>query len=537
MVLITILGLGLRLIGINKTQGLWNDEYVSWFVASHPFGQSFFKEIFLQCHMPFYYLYLKFFMFFGGDSDVFLRLTSVFAGVLSIIVMYFVGLQNNRKTGLLCALFASLSSFLIYYSQEVRLYSLLFLISAISLLYLLKFLKNKNLTNLGGLILFDFLIVFTHTIGFVYVFFQLIAITYLLYKEYKKQLLSLWGGVVLLSLLCVPQIVKILTTQTFSQWWGHFSISKIGFLFTDYFSPVLTNLVNAPDKFLYVKSFSFVLFTIVPALIAVGFIIKALWKNKENLALVGIVFGVVVVMVVAAMMGKLVFITKYSIEIYPILIYLTVFGACSIKKKLFSLVPVIVFCLINLVYIITSPVSAPKMPRLQGHKIVAELLTRAEPNEGDYILLEYYPQNRYEKYFDFSKYNIVSVNKGNFSKYIAPDNSYSQIYKDGKNLYRDVFSGKKVAYINYKINEDIMKNLKPGKQVFVIMADSVSIYSPTDIEYIASNDVLYENTPLMYMVFSYVKNQVFMNLSGTLSVTRYEKLGDWSLVRFTKLNN
>lgn len=536
MVLITVFGLGLRLIGINKTQGLWNDEYISWFIASHPFGQDFFKEIFAQCHMPFYYLYLKFFMFLGGDSDVLLRLTSVFAGILSIIVMYFVGLQNNKKAGLLCALFAALSSFLIYYSQEVRLYSLLFLISAFSLLYLLKFLKNKTVTNLGGLILFDFLIIFTHTIGFVYVFFQLVAISYLLFKEYKKQLLFLWGGVLLFGSICVPQVVRILTTQSFSQWWGHFSISKIGFLFTDYFSPVLTNLVNAPDKFLYVKSFSFILFTIVPTIIVIGFIIKALWKNKENISLISIAFGVIAVMTAAAIMGKLVFVTKYSIEIYPILIYLAVFGACSIKRKPVAGILISVFCLLNLTYLISSPVSAPKMPRLQGHKLVADLLNHAEPKHGDYIILEYYPQNRYEKYFDFSKYNVISIHKGNFSRYITPNNTYNQIYKDGKSIYKDVFAGKKAAYIDYIIGKDVIKNLKSGQNVFVVMADSVSLYSPVDVEYIANTPLVYEKTPIMYMIFSYIKNRVFIDLSQSLAVTRYEKSGDWSVVRFTKLN-
>jgi len=536
MVIITILGLGLRLIGINKTQGLWNDEYVSWFVASQPFGHDFFKEIFAQCHMPFYYLYLKGFMHIGGSEDVFLRLTSVFAGVLSIIVMYYVGAENSKKTGILCALFTTLSSFLIYYSQEVRLYSLLFLISALSLLYMLKFLKEKSLTNLGGLILFDFLIIFTHTIGFVFVFFQLVVLTYLLFKDYKKQLAYIWGGIALLGAICIPQIVHIFLTRSFSQWWGHFSLSKIGFLFTDYFSPVLTNLVNAPDKFIYVKSLSFVFFTIVPALIAVVFIGRAIYKNRENISLALLCTGFVGVMVAAALLGRLVFITKYSIEIYPILLYLVAFGAFAFKNKKLVNVFVALFCAINLTYIITSPVSAPKMPRLQGHKIVADLLQKAEPHDGDYIILQYYPSTRYQKYFDFKKYKVVSVDKGNFPEFMIPDKSYNEVLDNGKELYKDIFSEKQPGYIDYYLRDKVIKNLKPGQNVFVVMADSVSIYSPTDVKQISEDNYLYGKTPVMYMIFSYIKNRVFIDLAQTLSVTRYEKMGDWSLIRFTKLN-
>lgn len=535
--LLTLFGLYLRLIGINKPQGLWNDEYISWFVASHSFSNGFMREILAQCHMPLYYLYLKCCMFFGGDSDLFLRLTSVIPGVLSIIAMYFVGLQNNKKTGVVCALFTAVSSFLIYYSQEVRLYSLLFLFSALSLLYMLKFIKHKSKTNLGGLIIFDFLIIFTHTIGFVFVFFQLVGLTVLLFKDFKKQLLYIWVGIIILGSLCVPQIVKILTTQSFSQWWGHFTLSKIGFLFTDYFSPVLTNLVNAPDKLLYVKSASFVFFTFIPALLAIVFICRAIYKNKENTVLFAIFAGVILVLSGAAVLGKLVFITKYSIEIYPILLYLAAFGVCSFKYKKTACAFAAVFVAVNLTYLFISPVSAPKIPRLQGHKIVADLLNRANPKDGDYIVLEYYPQTRFEKYFDFSKYTVHAIDKGSFPMFLTKDVDYNEVLNNGKEKYRDVFAEKVPAHIDAMMIELILKKIKPGQNVFVVMSDSVAIYSPVDINHIVNDDYLYNKTPIMYMIFSYIKNKVFIDLSKSLTVTRYEKMGDWSIVRFTKLNN
>ena len=171
---ITLMGLGLRLIGIVKPDGLWNDEYVAWQIASTSFSDGFVQAMLAQCHMPLYYLYLKMCMAIGGSGDTFLRLTSLVPGVLSIIVMYFVGLQDSKKTALYASILTAISSFLIYYSQEVRLYSLLFLFSALVLLYLLKYLKEKSLTNILGLLIFNFAIMFTHTIGFVFVFFELL---------------------------------------------------------------------------------------------------------------------------------------------------------------------------------------------------------------------------------------------------------------------------------------------------------------------------------------------------------------------------
>ena len=164
---IIILGLVLRLICIDKPDGLWNDEYVSWLIASTQNG--FWDAVKSQCHMPFYYLYLKFLITIFGQSDLVLRLTSVFAGVLAIPAMYFLGKEKNEQTGLFCAGFTAISSFLIYYSQEVRLYSVLFLFSALCMLYTIKLIKKPDKKNIILCILFNFLISFTHTIGFVFV--------------------------------------------------------------------------------------------------------------------------------------------------------------------------------------------------------------------------------------------------------------------------------------------------------------------------------------------------------------------------------
>ena len=79
-----IIGLILRLFNINKPEGLWNDEYVSWFVASTPFNNGFIEEILKQCHMPLYYFILK---PFTGLDDVILRLTSVIPSIISICIL------------------------------------------------------------------------------------------------------------------------------------------------------------------------------------------------------------------------------------------------------------------------------------------------------------------------------------------------------------------------------------------------------------------------------------------------------------------
>ncbi len=533
--LIIILGIALRLIFINKPDGLWNDEYISWIIAATPFSDGFINAVKSQCHMPFYYLYLKFFMTFFGQSDLLLRLTSVLAGVLSIPIMYFVGKEKDENTGLTCAGFSAISSFLIYYSQEVRIYAILFLFSALSLLYTIKCIKNPNKQNFILYVISNFLILFTHTIGFVFVFFNLIILSINLFKQFKKVITTVWISIFAGGILLTPLIFKIFTTKSFSQWWGHFSISKIGFLFTDYFSPVLTNLTNAPDNFLYAPKLA--LFMILPAIIAIGCIIKALYKNKINIQLFLLFISTITILIIASLIGKLVFITKYSIEIYPILIYLASFGINSINNKILKNSLIIVYCLISIGYILLHPYSAPKMRRAEGHKIMTDILSRMDLKKDDMIVLEYYPQNRFEKYFDFSNYRVIEIHKGNFPMYISKSDTLEDAFINGKKNYKNMFLSNSNPYFESMIDSNIFNKLKPGQSVVMVVLNSVSFYSPNNLALIANNNEKYNKEPLLFLIFSYIKNKTFYEMMQNLAIAKFEQKGNWTLIKFTKLNN
>ena len=530
---ILFVGLILRLIFINKPDGLWNDEYVSWMIAVKPFSQGFWSALKHQCHMPFYYLYLKFFMTFFGKSDLLLRMTSVFAGFLSMIAMYFVGLEKNKKTALFCCGFCAISSFLIYYSQEVRLYSILFLFSSLNFLFTLKILKNPDKLNIISYILSDFLILFTHTIGFVYVLFNLIFISTKLFKTFKKAIIGIWTAIILLAGLCAPLILKIFSSQTFSQWWGHFSLSKIGFFITDYFSPVLTNLTNAPDNFFYAPIL--LPFMLIPSIIAIIGLTLAIKKEKLNRELFFVILLTFLVLISASLSGKLVFLTKYSIEVYPVLIYLVCYGISEISNNLLRKTLIIVYCLISLGYIILHPYSAPKMRRAEGHKIVTDMLERAQLQKDDYILFEYYDKDRFEKYFDFKDYNVISINKGNFPFYLS--SNHNNILKNGKNIYKEMFLSSENVYFESMLDKEIFNNMKAGQNLAMVILNSVSFYSPEQIKSVTENKNLYEKTPLLFLVFSYIKKEAFFEAGKRLDISRIEKKGSWTIIKFTKLNN
>ena len=317
---ITIIGLLLRLSFINKPEGFWNDEYVSWYVSSTPFKEGFWGEILKQCHMPLYYLYLK---PFAHCSDLILRLTSLIPGILAIPVMYLIGKEFSKKTGIYAASITAVLSFLVYYSQEVRFYSLLFFFTALCLLFSIKFLKNSSKTNLAGYIISCALILATHILAGIYVLFNTL---YIFYKK-KKISLNILLFLFAAGVLIYPLAVNILRMLPSSQWWGVFSYTNILFLFSDFFSPILTNNVNAPPVFFYNKAYA--AWMLIPLLIILAPFVIGI-KRLKGVALVSLL--TVVTVSLLALSGKLVFITKYSIEILPGLILILACGFEKLKK-------------------------------------------------------------------------------------------------------------------------------------------------------------------------------------------------------------
>lgn len=538
--LITILATILRIIGIDKAGGLWNDEYISWSIANIPLSKAFLKGIASQCHMPFYYLYLKVFSHIS-NNDLCLRFSSVIPAMISVPVMYLVGRTKSKLCGILCALFVATSSFLIYFSQEVRFYSILFLFSALSLLFTLRIVKKQNKHNLIGLIVSNCLILFTHTIGFVYVFFNLLFVSIILKNKenFKKVFTYTWSILTLTLALTSPLLLRIFTTVSFSQWWASFSINRIAQVFVDFFTPVISQILplEALNGYHLYASFVLLATIITLTIIVIGLFYK---KVKNENLIFYVALAVFVVMILASLLDKMVFEAKYIIEIYPILIFVFFNTILAFNKKRIKIPLLLIFFAIQFGYLFTS-YAAPKVQREEGHKYVAQLINSAKLKQNDYIVLTYYPQNRFEKYQDFSKYNVISIHKGNFNDYILPAISYKEAVKSGKKQYRGtfinatlpvgVFQGSKLIYY---INDNIYKKMKTGQKVAFIFLDSVSFLDETTFSNVVTNTKFYEATPLLYIIFSDFRNEIIKTIPVNAKNIHYEVKGFWTLVSFEK---
>ena len=452
LILILILGIALRLWNLNRPEGLWNDEYVTYSTAMLKFNTDFFQAIRQNCHAPLHYFYLKLWIMIFKNSDFMLRLSSLVPNVLGCLVMYFVGKNYQTKNhsvqiGLACVLISAISSFLIYFSQEVRIYSMIFLLSSLVLLYSIKMYEFPSRKNASILTLFSVLLILEHTIGFVFVIFNMFGL--MAFRPKKKKEHDLYIPIVSGLILCLPLIpflFRIFAHPTyFSQWWSPFNWSKIFFYFTDLFSPVLKNITNSPKSFYHqiicndVINVGFILFALVPSVIALFVIIKSNIEAKRiNKYFLSVFIATFLTILIAAVAGKIVFLTKYLTELYPILILMAAIGWAQLNSRNTKIMLATVYIFMSLFYIIVSHTSSIRLTRTEGQRLPIVAIKEMDAKKNDKILFLFYPKTHFTKYYNDDDYIAYSIDKYNFPYMYNKGTTYDA-FKDGHNIYRVFF--------------------------------------------------------------------------------------------------
>lgn len=131
---VLLLAAGLRFYRIDY-QSYWNDEGNTRVLVGRDTA-TLLRNTAADIHPPGYYLALKVWRALVGESELALRGFSALAGVILVALVYRLGrdLAGTRAAGAAAAL-AAVNPFLIYYSQEARMYALLAAVSAGSFLF------------------------------------------------------------------------------------------------------------------------------------------------------------------------------------------------------------------------------------------------------------------------------------------------------------------------------------------------------------------------------------------------------------------
>ena len=152
LLIILSLGLGLRLYQLDKYP-LWYDEASAAIeergLSELPLPSEFLNSKTCLERQDYLFLYHHGFVYYWkkifGTNDFILKLSSVFWGILGIIIFYFLSqLLYNKKVAIFSTFLLSISSFHIYYSQELRPYAAACFFTLLSFYALLKIIKEKN---------------------------------------------------------------------------------------------------------------------------------------------------------------------------------------------------------------------------------------------------------------------------------------------------------------------------------------------------------------------------------------------------------
>jgi 4-amino-4-deoxy-L-arabinose transferase-like glycosyltransferase len=129
---VVALGFGLRLFHLDA-QSFWYDEAYSAEVSTKAPDRIFAGD-FGHNHPPFHDLALHYWGYIGR-SDFLLRFFSALAGTLGIAAIYTLGRRLlGYRAGLLASALTAILPYQVFYSQEVRMYSTLFLATTLLLL-------------------------------------------------------------------------------------------------------------------------------------------------------------------------------------------------------------------------------------------------------------------------------------------------------------------------------------------------------------------------------------------------------------------
>lgn len=543
LLIITLLALVFRLIGINNPYGLWFDEMRSLDIASKAFPSGIINYLKTVNTSPsFYFFNLQFWIKLFGNSDITLRMNSVFWGILTVPAVYFAGKElNSNKTGLLAATFVGINSFLIYYSQEVGFYSFLTLLITLSMLLMLQIIRNAETNKFLLLMFTNILIIFTSAIGIWFVVLEILFFTLYFYLNDKPVLNKFLLSQSILPIILIFDYSSLIFSgiQKYKNIFSGgipFDWSTLYLYLQNWFSPVIDGqFENIPHYItqLYISHDLFIfLLTTTSILIALTGLTKSLLKKDSsgNILLTIVLFFII--QIIATCMGNFFLISPHTIVILPLLLLVSAYGLLSIENKVISYILIGAFILINLSYLLFSPQSVLRAYRGGGYNIPVLSLDQTNLSSKDIVLCtpsgkflsRYYPA-KYGEIIDFSIYLLQ----------YSPDIL-------GKKLTNEIHTYNYPAIKNYFVNKTIFPpaenyftnkvfNKLESKKYFIIIKGS-GMFTKTNNELfkIANDDEKYKKEDLGSMV-----NTKFLNDIEKLADNHYRLIStiqrDWWLIK------
>lgn len=201
LALIVLLAAALRLYRLDY-QSLEMDEIYSMNPTQPGQSLSALIESCKKDQPPGYFLLLWSWFKVFPYNDFWGRMLSVVLGLWGIVAVFFLGKAfKDSRVGLVASLMTALNYYHLYYSQNVRFYSLLFLLTTLSYYYYLKCLKRPSPAHFTWYALCSIALVYTHYFGPLVIIAQALNFLILVYLGKKDKRFIVSGLLAGLSIL------------------------------------------------------------------------------------------------------------------------------------------------------------------------------------------------------------------------------------------------------------------------------------------------------------------------------------------------
>lgn len=482
-IIIIFLSIALRFLFLNSPEGFTYDELTGTYnEINQPNVFAVIAYVFKNdIHMPLYQIILYGWSKIFSYSDFSLKAFSALCGIFTVLMSYFIGKElKDKQTGLICASIFTINAFLIYYSQEARMYSFLALLASAFLFFTLK-IKNdyKNKWNYFWFVVFAFAIIASYTVSIIFVIAQILVLTaYLLMtiKDDRKIIIkSLLISTGILALICIPIFGTIILNKGhYTEFFNSYSSASALLILQNWFTPVI-DVGGSPDYFQkFISSFglSSLAFIILPITISIGSIIYSFKKDKFSIVILGSAVLFLIGEIAATKFTSLKIIPRYTITILPSLLILVGYGISLIEKKHFRNILLSLILSINILHFAFAGDSIFRTSK-GGLKPLAQMLISNNIEDNDFIVV-WNKRTVLDKYID-KKLNIIGLlaNVAYTSEVIL--NNEAQLNKlpveKRKEILRPYFASTYIPQNNIYLINAIYNHMKPD-QKFIITTNS-----------------------------------------------------------------
>ncbi|MFO0478954.1 MAG: glycosyltransferase family 39 protein [Bacteroidota bacterium] len=422
------------------------DEIISVHSASLDFGHI--KHVSeWDNNPPFYYYCLSVWIKLINDSEFTVRLLSVIFSALAAGFVYILANNLFNKTSAIISSFLFLSSDILYfYSHEARAYSLALLLSLISTYYYFKLKDNYSYVFMFALGFVNFLIIYTHYISGVIIFFQVIL--GFIYFEKKQKLLFSYSVFLLIGLILLR-------------------FTKKQFLLIIAFNSKEKTFWLQTSNYKYLKEVmgEFLLnqYLVIPFLIIIFLCILILKiNNYKSMNFEVLYFSLISLgsIIFVFVLGKItpIFLDRYLIFSIPFILILVAFSLSFIKKKIIP----ISFSII--VFIFLSFKINYKTPKSMDYRSAVNLIKKIKVNSDliivktkdvKYLFCYYYDRNflsqqkkdlpKGDNIIFCSNWYDVDVDVSKYKRIIVLD-SFQEYNPDEKYFLNKLSQTKKIYY-------------------------------------------------------------------------------------------